>query len=103
MTTRTSIPSALSALGSAPATSAKPPVFEKGAHSEATKRTLSGAGVGGGGDLGVEDGDGDEDEGPTVLRGLVGDLGTRVSSRRSCSRCSERCCSSPRRPPASAR
>src|SRR5450432_273046 len=42
MTTRTSMPRACSALGSAPATSARPPVFAKGAHSEATKRTLSG-------------------------------------------------------------
>src|SRR5215831_16456639 len=40
MTTRTSIPSARSALGSAPATSANPPVLAKGAHSDETNRTL---------------------------------------------------------------
>src|SRR3954451_24252052 len=40
MTTRTSIPSARSDFGSAPATSANPPVLAKGAHSEATNRTL---------------------------------------------------------------
>src|SRR5665213_2572571 len=34
-----------SALGSAPATSASPPVFANGAHSEATKRTFNGAGT----------------------------------------------------------
>src|SRR5262245_24325214 len=42
ITTRTSMSSARSALGSAPATSASPPVFAKGAVSEATKRTFSG-------------------------------------------------------------
>ncbi len=42
ITTRTSMPSARSALGSAPATSASPPVFANGAHSDATKRTFSG-------------------------------------------------------------
>src|SRR5476649_2212942 len=43
ITTRTSRPRARSAFGSALATSARPPVFENGAHSDATKRTLSGA------------------------------------------------------------
>src|SRR5947209_1665744 len=43
MTTRTSMPSSCSALGSAPTTSASPPVLANGAHSEATKRTLRGA------------------------------------------------------------
>ena len=42
ITTRTSMPSARSALGSAPATSASPPVFANGAHSDATNRTFSG-------------------------------------------------------------
>src|SRR5215467_4709206 len=44
MTTRTSIPSARSAFGSAPATSASPPVLAKGAHSDETNRTLRMAG-----------------------------------------------------------
>src|SRR5882757_3256691 len=39
-TTATSLPSATSALGSASTTSARPPVFEKGRPSEATKRIL---------------------------------------------------------------
>src|SRR6185437_14046657 len=39
-TTRTSCPRSASAMGSAPATSARPPVLAKGTHSEATKRTL---------------------------------------------------------------
>src|SRR4051812_22819315 len=42
ITTRTSMPSARSDLGNAPATSARPPVFANGAHSDATKRTFSG-------------------------------------------------------------
>src|SRR5436190_10673448 len=36
------VSSARSALGSAPATSARPPVFANGAHSDATNRTFSG-------------------------------------------------------------
>src|SRR4051812_11936776 len=36
--TRTSCPRALSALGSAPATSARPPVLAKGVHSDATNK-----------------------------------------------------------------
>src|SRR5262245_41128448 len=42
ITTRTSMSRTRSALGSAPATSASPPVFAKGAVSEATNRTFSG-------------------------------------------------------------
>ena len=45
ITTRTSMFSARSAFGSAPATSARPPVFANGAHSEATNRTFNGGGT----------------------------------------------------------
>src|SRR5512141_2520618 len=52
MTTRASTPRRRSALGSAPSTSPRPPVFAKGETSEATNRTLggwrSGMGFGGG-------------------------------------------------------
>src|SRR5215831_8906219 len=41
MTTRTSMPRRRSALGRAPATSARPPVLRNGVTSEATYRTLS--------------------------------------------------------------
>src|SRR3546814_8532506 len=41
---RTSTPSAAKAPGSAPTTSPRPPVFTKGTHSEATKRTFIQAG-----------------------------------------------------------
>src|SRR5437879_265639 len=46
MTTRTSTPRRRRALGSAPMTSPSPPVLEYGAHSEPTKSTLSGGGMG---------------------------------------------------------
>src|SRR5262245_10171606 len=39
------MPSGRSALGNAPTTSARPPVFANGVTSEATKRTFSGAGA----------------------------------------------------------
>ena len=42
MATRTSTPFFLSTAGSAPTTSARPPVFTKGAHSDATNSTLRG-------------------------------------------------------------
>src|SRR5258707_14983390 len=45
MTTRASMPRRESALGKAPRTSPRPPVFENGAHSDPTKSTLSGWGM----------------------------------------------------------